>query len=159
MVWYLQEVNPLVQAQIPDVHLSITGDHANMPLPPANNVTLTGFVDDIRSWIASSCLSLAPIFMGGGTRLKILEAMALRTPVIATSKGAEGLDVEHGKHLLLADTPQEYADAVVTLLRNPDLYKKIADNGYQLIAEKYDWPSVTPHFLHLVERTAEAKTV
>ena len=159
MVWYLREVNPLVQAQIPDVHLSITGDHANMPLPPANNVTLTGFVEDIRSWIASSCLSLAPIFMGGGTRLKILEAMALRTPVIATSKGAEGLDVEHGKHLLLADTPQEYADAVVMLLRNPDLYKKIADNGYQLIAEKYDWPSVTPHFLHLVERTAKAKTV
>lgn len=159
MVWYLREVNALVQAQIPDVHLSITGDHANLPLPPANNVTLTGFVDDIRSWVASSCLSLAPIFMGGGTRLKILEAMALRTPVVATSKGAEGLDVVHGKHLLLADTPQEFADAVIRLLHDPNLYKTIADNGYQLIAEKYDWPSVTPHFLHLVQRTAQAKKV
>ena len=159
MVWFLREVNPLVQAQIPDVHLSITGDHADLPLPPANNVTLTGFVDDIRSWIASSCISLAPIFMGGGTRLKILEAMALRTPVVATSKGAEGLDVEHGQHLLLADTPQEFAQAVISLLRDPDLYQQIADNGYQLIAEKYDWPSVTPHFLTLVERTAQAKKV
>ena len=159
MEWFVREVNPLVQAQIPDVQLSITGDHANLPLPPANNVTLTGFVDDIRGWIASSCISLAPIFMGGGTRLKILEAMALRTPVVATSKGAEGLDVEHGKHLLLADTPQAFAEAVVSLLRDPNLYKQIADNGYQLIAEKYDWPSVTPHFLHLVERTAQAKTV
>ena len=159
MVWYLREVNPLVQAQIPDVQLSITGDHANLPLPAANNVTLTGFVDDIRSWIASSCISLAPIFMGGGTRLKILEAMALRTPVVATSKGAEGLDVEHGKHLLLADTPQAFAQAIVELLRNPDRYRQIADNGYQLIAEKYDWPSVTPHFLHLVERTAQVRSV
>lgn len=159
MEWYVREVNPLVQAQIPDVQLSITGDHANLPLPPADNVTLTGFVDDIRSWIASSCISLAPIFMGGGTRLKILEAMALHTPVVATSKGAEGLDVEHGKHLLLADTPQDFADAVVSLLRNPDRYKQIADNGYQLIAEKYNWPSVTPRFLHLVERTAQAKIV
>lgn len=156
MEWFVGEVNPLVQAQIPDVQLSITGDHANLPLPPANNVTLTGFVDDIRSWIASSCISLAPIFMGGGTRLKILEAMALRTPVVATSKGAEGLDVEHGKHLLLADTPQAFADAVVRLLQDPDLYQTIANNGYQLIAEKYDWPSVTPHFLTLVQRTAEA---
>lgn len=159
MEWYVREVNSLVQAQIPDVQLSITGDHANLPLPPADNVTLTGFVDDIRSWIASSCISLAPIFMGGGTRLKILEAMALHTPVVATSKGAEGLDVEHGKHLLLADTPQDFADAVVSLLRNPDRYKQIADNGYQLIAEKYNWPSVTPRFLHLVERTAQAKIV
>lgn len=156
MEWFVGEVNPLVQAQIPDVQLSITGDHANLPLPPANNVTLTGFVDDIRSWIASSCIGLAPIFMGGGTRLKILEAMALRTPVVATSKGAEGLDVEHGKHLLLADTPQAFADAVVRLLQDPDLYQTIANNGYQLIAEKYDWPSVTPHFLTLVQRTAEA---
>lgn len=159
MQWYVREVNPLVQAQIPDVQLSITGDHANLPLPPATNVTRTGFVDDIRSWIASSCVSLAPIFMGGGTRLKILEAMALRTPVVATSKGAEGLDVEHGKHLLLADTPEAFAEAVVSLLRDPNLYKQIADNGYQLIANKYDWPSVTPHFLHLVERTAQAKTI
>jgi glycosyltransferase involved in cell wall biosynthesis len=130
-----------------------------LPLPPANNVTLTGFVDDIRSWIASSCISLAPIFMGGGTRLKILEAMALRTPVVATSKGAEGLDVAHGKHLLLADTPQAFADAVVSLLRDPNLYQQIAENGYQLVAQKYDWPSITPHFLHLVERTAQATSV
>ena len=159
MVWYLKEVNSLVQAQVPDVQLSITGDHANLPLPPANNVTLTGFVDDIRSWIASSCISLAPIFMGGGTRLKILEAMALRTPVVSTSKGAEGLDVEHGTHLLLADTPQEFAQAVVRLLREPALYRHIAENGFQLIAQKYDWPSVTPHFLTLVERTAQAKSI
>jgi glycosyltransferase involved in cell wall biosynthesis len=159
MVWYVGEVNALVQAQIPDVHLSITGDHANLPLPPANNITLTGFVDDIRGLIASSCISLVPIFMGGGTRLKILEAMALRTAVVATSKGAEGLDVVDGKHLLLADTPQAFAQAVVRLLREPDLYREIANNGYQLIAEKYDWPSVTPRFLNLVERTAEAGNV
>jgi glycosyltransferase involved in cell wall biosynthesis len=85
--------------------------------------------------------------------------MALRTPVVSTTKGAEGLDVTNGKNIFLADTPQAFAAAVVRLLQDPALQRQIADNAYQLIAEKYDWPSVAPHFLNLVERTAQAKKV
>ena len=156
MVWFLREVYPRIRAQVLTVRLSITGDHANLPLPPVDNVTLTGFVDDVRPLIASTCVSLVPMRLGGGTRLKILEAMALRTPVVATSKGAEGLAVQHDKHLLIADTPEAFAEAVVRLLKEPGLRKRLADNAYQLVREKYDWAVVMPRFLNLVERVAHA---
>lgn len=156
MTWFLQEVYPYLQSQVPDVRLTITGDHANLPLPPANNVTLTGFVDDVQSLVASAWISLAPLRVGGGTRLKILEAMALRTPVVATSKGAEGLEAKSGQHLLIADTPQEYAEAIICLLKDPHLRQELVNNAYQLVSEKYDWAAMTPRFLNVIERVARA---
>lgn len=156
MLWFLREVYPAIQTQIPDAHLSITGDHANRSLPPVNNVTLTGFVDDVRPLIARSQVSIAPLRTGGGTRLKILEAMALRTPVVATSKGAEGLEVQAGKHLLIADTPETFAQAVIRLLKDPKLRQQLTENAYQLVRKKYNWEVVMPRFLQLVERAANA---
>ena len=154
MTWFLQEVYPLLRNVEPDVQLIITGDHANLPLPQAENVTLTGFVEDIRPLIASSWVSLSPLRLGGGTRLKILEAMALRTPVVATSKGAEGLGARHGEHLLVADTPQEYAAALGQLLRDAALRQRLADNAYRFVAQNYDCAVTVPRFLDLVERVA-----
>jgi len=156
MVWFLREVYPRIRAQVHSVRLSITGDHADLPLPSADNVTLTGFVDDVRPLIASSWVALAPIRLGGGTRLKILEAMALRTPVVATSKGAEGLQLEHEEHLLIADTPEDFAEAVVRLFKEPGLRQRLVDHGYQAVQEKYNWPAVMPRFLNLVEQVAHA---
>lgn len=158
MVWFLHEAYPLIQAQAPEVSLTITGDHASLPLPEASNVTLTGFVDDLRPLVASTCVSLAPIWRGGGTRLKILEAMALRTPVVSTSKGVEGLDAQHDEHLLIADTPEAFADAVIRLLKEPGLRQQLANKAYQLVREKYDWAVVMPCFLDLVERVAHASS-
>jgi polysaccharide biosynthesis protein PslH len=154
MCWYLGEVHPLVAAAMPEVEVVITGDHKGLPLPPANNVVLTGFVDDVRPYIASSTISLAPILEGGGTRLKILEAMALHTPVVSTSKGAEGLAVEPGYHLLIADTPAEFATAVLSLLRDPAAARRLAANAYELVSTHYNWKVIVPHFLELVEKTA-----
>jgi glycosyltransferase involved in cell wall biosynthesis len=154
MVWFLREVYPHVQAQVTDVRLSITGDHADRPLPPASNVALTGFVDDVRPLIARSWGSVVPLHTGGGTRLKILEAMALGTPVVATPKGAEGLDVQDGEHILIADTPETFAQQVIHLLKKPELRQQLADNAHQLIREKYDWEVVLPRFLDLIERVA-----
>jgi glycosyltransferase involved in cell wall biosynthesis len=152
MAWFLRKAYPLIQAQVPDVHLTITGNHQNRPLPPATNVTLTGFVDDVRPLIARSWASVVPLHTGGGTRLKILEAMALGTPVVATSKGAEGLDVQDGKHLLIADTPEMFAQAVTCLLMDAELRRLLSTNAYQLVREKYDWAVVIPRFLDLIER-------
>jgi polysaccharide biosynthesis protein PslH len=154
MRWYLGEVHPLVAAAMPEVEAVITGDHKGLPLPPANNLTLTGFVDDVRPYIASSTISLAPILEGGGTRLKILEAMALHTPVVSTSKGAEGLDVEPGHHLLIADTPAEFATAVLSLLSSPAKAQFLAANAYHLVSTHYNWEAILPKFLELVEKTA-----
>jgi polysaccharide biosynthesis protein PslH len=156
MSWFTKDIFPLIQAQVSNVRLIITGDHANLPLPESKNVMLTGFVDDVRPLIASSWISLAPLLVGGGTRLKILEAMALRTPVVATAKGAEGLDARDGQHLLIADSPQAFAEATIRLLREPGLRQQLAENAYQLVSEKYDWSSVMPRFLTLVEKVAFA---
>ncbi len=155
MNWFLQAVYPLVQAQEPGVQLLITGDHANLPLPPAKHVTLTGFVEDIKSLIAASWLSLVPIRVGGGTRLKILEAMALRTPVVSTSKGAEGLQVRHEEHLLIADTAEAYAAAVVRLLREPDLRQRLAESAYQYVAAHFDCAVTNARLLTLVEQIVD----
>lgn len=152
MCWFVSQVYPMIRSQIPNVHLTITGDHANLPLPSKEGITLTGFVDDVRPLIASSCASLAPIWQGGGTRLKILEAMALRTPVVATSKGAEGLDARHNEHLLIADSPEDLANETLRLLREPSLRERLAENAYQLVRDRYDWKVILPQFLSLVER-------
>jgi glycosyltransferase involved in cell wall biosynthesis len=77
--------------------------------------------------------------------------MALRTPVVATTKGAEGLAVRHGEHLLLGDAPEAFADAVLRVLTEPELCRRLTDNALRLIREKYDWDAVLPDFLHLVE--------
>ena len=154
MCWFLDKIYPCIQAQVPDVSLTITGDHANRSLPPHNNVIQTGFVDDVRPFIANAWGSVVPIHTGGGTRLKILEAMALRTPIVSTSKGAEGLDVQSEKHILIADTPETFAQAVVRLLKDRDLRQQIADNAYNLVNERYNWSVVLPQFSDLVEQVA-----
>jgi glycosyltransferase involved in cell wall biosynthesis len=155
MVWFLEEIFPTVEIQIPNLHLTITGDHANLPLPTYNNVTLTGFIDDVRPLIASAWVSLVPLRIGGGTRLKILEAMALKTPVVATSKGAEGLDVKHEFNILIADTAQEFAEAVVRLSKESGLRQKLVENAYNLVFQKYNWPFVMPRFLELIQKTVQ----
>ncbi|HEX7972829.1 MAG TPA: glycosyltransferase [Anaerolineales bacterium] len=154
MTWFLGQVYPLVKAAVPGVKLTITGDQAGLPLPDAEGVTLTGYVDDVRPYLASAWASLAPLHSGGGTRLKILEALALHTPVVATSKGAEGLDLQNGRHILLADTPEDFAGQVIRLLKDPRLRRQIADNAYQLACEKYDWDVILPKFLALVEQAS-----
>lgn len=155
MVWFLREVYPIIQTAIPHIRLTITGDHANLPLPPAANVTLTGFVTDVRPLVAQSWVSLAPLRSGGGTRLKILEAMALGTPVVATTKGAEGLDVQPNEHLLIGDTPEAFAQAVIRLCQEPHLRSSLAAKALVVAREKYNWSTTLPRFLHLVERVVD----
>jgi polysaccharide biosynthesis protein PslH len=154
MQWFLGNVYPLVIRQIPQVQLIITGDSDNLPLPCMENVTLAGYVNDIKSLLASCSVSIAPLWSGGGTRLKILEAMALGTPVVATSKGAEGLAVQHGEHLLICDDPNSFAQSIVQLLRDEGFRTRITTNARQLVQARYNWPTMMPEFLDLVEKAA-----
>jgi glycosyltransferase involved in cell wall biosynthesis len=156
MAWFVRDVYPNVLDKIPDVRLTITGDHADRQLPPARNVSLTGLVDDVRPLVASSAVSIAPIRLGAGTRLKIVEAMALGTPVVATPEAAEGLAVRHGEHLLIARTPQAFAEAVTRLLVEPRLRDALAERAFALVQQQYDWAGVMPEFLNLVNRVADA---
>jgi glycosyltransferase involved in cell wall biosynthesis len=152
MVWFVGEVFPLILERIPDTQLIITGDHADLPLPSTRNITLAGHVDDIKSLIASCAVSIAPLLSGGGTRLKILEAMALGIPVVATSKGAEGLDALSGVHLMIADSPHDFAEPVIKLLKDGRESKKLISNAQQLVRKNYDWTVTLTVFLEVLER-------
>jgi glycosyltransferase involved in cell wall biosynthesis len=151
MVWFVRDVFPKVLDEFPQAQLVITGDNAGLSLPSSRNVTLAGYVDDIGALIASSTISLAPLWSGGGTRLKILEAMAIGTPVVATSKGAEGLAARHGDQLFIADTPESFAKNVLSLLQDQALRLRISSNALQFVGENYDWAGVMPRLLSLVK--------
>ncbi len=142
MDFFLGEIFPLVRAQRPGVTLRITGRTDGVAverLPLGEGVVFTGYLDEIRPCVARSWACVAPLRIGGGTRLKILEAMALGTPVVSTSKGAEGLQVTPGENILIADTPTGFAEAILRLLGDGALRAKLAENGRQLVSEKYDW--------------------
>jgi glycosyltransferase involved in cell wall biosynthesis len=111
-------------------------------------------VPDVLPLIASATVSIAPILTGGGSRLKILEAMALRSPVVTTSKGAEGLDVQHGEHLIIADTPDLFAKAISDLIQRSELREHLCENAYRLVLDKYNWEVVLPAFLQIVDQVA-----
>ena len=155
-VWLLREVFPRIRAAMPAARLTITGAAGAHPLPRVEGVTLTGHVPDIRPVVARATVSLVPIRAGGGTRLKILEAMALGTPVVSTSKGAEGLDVASGEHLLVADTPEGFARETVRLLREPGLRARLAEAGRRRVEATYDSAIVGRRLRELVELAAAA---
>jgi glycosyltransferase involved in cell wall biosynthesis len=106
------------------------------------NIFITGTVNDIRKYAAKSQISIVPLRIGGGTRLKILEAMAMKIPVVSTTVGAEGLMVTNGKDIILADNPTEFADNVIKLLNNQNMRYSLIENGLKLVTEKYDWKSL-----------------
>lgn len=156
MQWFLAQIYLRIKAQVPDVSLAITGSTQGVDLAGLaidDSVRLTGFVEDVRIPVAEAAAAIAPIRQGGGTRLKILEAMALGTPVVATTKGAEGLDGVDGRHLLLADDPQRFADAVLRLLAEDALAARLRCNARELVEQRYDWEAIGQRFTTLVEET------
>jgi glycosyltransferase involved in cell wall biosynthesis len=155
MRWFVGDVWPLIRRARPAARLLITGDHADLPLPAAAGVERTGFVDDVRPLLSSAWLAVAPIFAGGGTRVKILEAMAAGTPVVATTKGAEGIAAVAGQHLLLADDPGAFAAQVVALLSDAALRARLAEAARRLIEQRYDWRILGTQLEELVRGVAE----
>ena len=107
-------------------------------------VQITGFVEDITEKLWESTLTVVPLRLGGGTRLKILEALASECPVVSTKTGAEGLDMEHGKHLILADSAGEFAETIIDLLESPEMRANLAREGRQLVLDVYDWRKIAP---------------
>ncbi|MFL5332739.1 MAG: glycosyltransferase family 4 protein [Geminicoccaceae bacterium] len=137
------EVLPLVRQSAPRCRLVFCGRN-----PPAAlldlvagdpGITVTGEIPDVRPWLASCDVVVVPLRHGGGTRLKILEALAAACPVVSTVKGAEGLDIEHGRDLLLAETPDAISDAVLWCLANRISAAEMAARGRALVAARYSW--------------------
>jgi glycosyltransferase involved in cell wall biosynthesis len=147
MLYFCDKVLPIIRAEEPAVRLSIVG---RAPTPAVSKLgeiyrdaaRVTGRVDDVRPYIAEAGVYVVPLRIGGGTRLKIFEAMSMAKAVVSTGVGAEGLPVEDGRHVLIADEPNTFARAVVRLLRDVGRRRELEAAARALVVERYDWSSV-----------------
>lgn len=157
--YFIREVLPLVRARVPQAHLTVTGGTGDVDvrdLAAQPGVTFSGYLPSVADAVRGHWALVVPLRSGGGTRLKILEAMALGTPVVSTHKGAEGLAVQGDEHLLLADSPAEMADAICRLFEDEALRSRLAHNARALVETRYDWSIIGEQLLQVVERSADA---
>ena len=139
--WFVEEILPRVRAEIPTVSLHVTGNYRqDGSAPQAEGVHYTGYVDDVRPWIRRASVCIVPLRAGGGgVRFKVLEAMALGTPMVSTAIGAEGVAYTDGEDILMAEHPAEFAAQTVRILKAPVLRESLSRAGRKLIEAKYDW--------------------
>lgn len=158
MEFFLRDIFPLIQAKTPGVILTITGQLNGVPvdrLSVRSGVVFAGYLEDIRPTICRSWVSIVPLRIGGGTRLKILESMALGTPVVSTSKGAEGLELTPGHDILTADSPTDFASAVLSLLEDPDLRTFLSKNGQDTVIRRYNWQVIGQSFNSFISQIGQ----
>jgi glycosyltransferase involved in cell wall biosynthesis len=147
---FCEQTLPRIEREIPGIRLYIIGRN---PVPSIRqlenrpNIRVLDKVDDIQSRLHPEQILVVPLRIGGGTRLKILEAMSLGLPVVSTSIGAEGLEAVQGKHILIADEPQEMAQAVIRLYNDKALRQELTANARRLIKQKYDWEIIGERLL------------
>ena len=151
-VWFTREVWPRVMAAVPDAHLQLVGrepaDRVRRLAGPS--VEVTGTVDDLRPWYARTRVCLAPLLAGGGSRLKILEALAAGRPVVATRIGAEGLEDLIGRGVVAEDDPDRMAAAIVELLRDPEASAALGRRGAEAVAADHTWSAAVRPLLSAV---------
>jgi glycosyltransferase involved in cell wall biosynthesis len=158
--YFMNEIHPLLVDELPDVAVSIVGG-----APPAEirayaerpNVTVTGYVKDVRDYMARADALIVPLRSGGGTRLKILEGLSFGVPTISTTVGAEGLDLEPGRHIMIGDTAADFARAALAVLTDGSLRRHLSEQGRQFVAERYDWPVVGSRLRDILATSAAAK--
>jgi glycosyltransferase involved in cell wall biosynthesis len=146
VLWFAQNVLPLIRKEIPDARFWVVGKDPHPRLAPLKKdpaVVLTGWVEDVRPYIAGAAVYVIPLRIGGGTRLKVLEAMGMGKAVVSTSLGCEGFDLVAGQDLILADEPEEFGSSVVALLRDAGRREDLgrAARGF---AAQYDWRAIVP---------------
>ncbi|NTU78189.1 MAG: glycosyltransferase [Chloroflexales bacterium] len=151
---FLRAILPHIRRERPNVRLRVTGrvtPEQVRALPAAEGVEFTGYLDDVRPAVARAWAEVVPLRKGGGTRLKVLEALALGTPVVSTAKGVEGLDLCPGQEVLVADAPEAFAAQTVRLLGSPALRQDLAERGRRA-AVRYDWSRSVERLADLLER-------
>ncbi|MCY3724488.1 MAG: glycosyltransferase family 4 protein [Candidatus Poribacteria bacterium] len=154
MDWYPNEdavgffadaVLPRIQERVPDVRFSIVGGNPSarvQKLAERKGVVVTGRVPEIKPYFAEATVFVVPLRIGSGTRLKILEALAMGKAIVSTSVGAEGLALKDGEEIFIADEPTVFADAVTRLLTDTPLRRRIGENGRARVERDYDWRSI-----------------
>ncbi|MEW6127505.1 MAG: glycosyltransferase [Acidobacteriota bacterium] len=155
IIYFVNDILPQISAQIPDVHLTVVGRNPTKRLKTIaetnSQVTVTGRVDDVRPYINNAAAYVVPIRVGGGTRLKIYEAMAMAKPVISTTIGAEGLAVRNREEIIIADEPQKFAESVVTVLKDAALAERLGTQARNIVCERFGWQRVAAAFGQVCE--------
>lgn len=149
--YFCDEILPRLLKLVPDVSLTVIGRHpegaAVQKIAQHPQVELAGLVDDIRPYVDAAQAYVVPLRIGGGTRLKILDALAMSQTIVSTSVGCEGLAVKHGESIVIADTPDEFAQAVAQVLRDRSFAEEVGRQGRQLVERQYDWRAVAQTLL------------
>ena len=147
--WLLDEIFPAIQKRYPESRLILAGSSPTSEMQSkmkANSkVTITGRVEDLRPYLSSASVVLIPLKHGGGTRLKILEAFAAGRAVVSTSKGAEGLSVVDGQHLLIRNTTDDLVNGVCDLWESEVLRLSLIQKAYELVKSTYSWEAIATH--------------
>jgi polysaccharide biosynthesis protein PslH len=162
IVFFIEQVLPLIRVQIPEVLLRVVGRKPSRRLRELAarepKVELTGWVDDVRPYLAEGEVCIVPLRIGGGTRLKIFEAMAMGKAVVSTAIGAEGLPVKHGESILLADNPEDFARQAIELIRDPIRRNQIGSAAHKLVKENFGWASVAKALARELEQLSGTRT-
>jgi len=154
--YFTREIMPLIKNKVPDVTLTVVG---RSPAPALvdlskedSSLIITGRVDDVRPYMEDAAAYIVPLRIGGGTRLKIFEAMAMGKAVVSTTVGAEGLPLTSGVELLLADEPATFADAVVSVLTNQGYAAELGQRAAAVVRENFGWKQVTDRFISICRK-------
>jgi glycosyltransferase involved in cell wall biosynthesis len=161
ILWFVAEILPWIVREVPEVRLTVVGRNPTPRLQKLARseprLTLTGRVDDVRPYIERAALYVVPIRVGGGTRLKIYEAMSMQKAIVSTRIGAEGLDVTDGQDLRYADDAESFARITVELLRDKAERERLAKAARHLVVERYGWAAATRVFVRSLERAVELR--
>jgi sugar transferase (PEP-CTERM/EpsH1 system associated) len=153
LLYFMKEIWPIVKQKVPHLEFVGIGKQVDPELAAFSEKDRTfrqvGFVDDIRTYVAEAAVYVVPLRVGGGTRLKILEAMAMGKAIVSTSIGAEGIKCVHGQDIMLADTPQDFADRIVELLDDEAKRGELGKNARNRAVSTYSWKLIAP----ILERT------
>ena len=146
VMWFLAEVWPAISAARPEVQFCVVGQDPPKELKAAAlrdpRIVVTGYVDDIRPFVRKAAVYVVPLRVGGGTRLKVLDAMASGKAIVSTSVGCEGIDVEAGEHLLVADTPQAFAQTTLALLADSAQQRRLGAAARTHVEQRYGWSAM-----------------
>jgi polysaccharide biosynthesis protein PslH len=154
-VSFAREVWPSVRARQPELVFTIVGRDPSrevraLALTPG--IEVTGTVDDVRPFYRNAVAAIVPLNVGGGSRLKILEAMAAGVPVVSTTLGAEGLDVRHGENILIADTNEQLVEAIISVVEDQDRGNRLGSAGRALVSTHYEWAKLGGSLFELYQK-------
>lgn len=145
VLYFCNHIFPIIKAELPVAIFYIVGSKPSekvLKLGNLEGVVVTGLVEDVRPYISDASVYVVPLRIGGGTRLKILQALAMKKAVVSTSIGCEGLNIQSGKHLFVADEPEQFAADVIRLAKDSEFSNKLGNNGNALVQEQYSWDAI-----------------